>query len=208
MKANNWRQGLYLITPNWDETDRLLAATEQALDAGVALLQYRHKSASPELRVEQALALQALCRRYQTTFVINDHIDLALQLDADGVHVGATDISVSEARLALGPNKLVGASCYGDVVLAHRATQQGASYVALGGFYPSVVKKYPVTTPLDLVQQLRDVIPLPIVVIGGMTVDLARPLVERGAHLVAAISSIYNAETPSTAARQFVSLFK
>lgn len=208
MQNKAWQSGLYLITPNWDDTERLLVATESALQAGVALLQYRHKTASPSLRLEQAQALQQLCRRYQTTFVINDFVELALQIDADGVHVGGTDVSVAEARAALGEHKLVGASCYGDLGLAQQAHAQKASYVAFGGFYPSVVKKYPVTTPLDILLAAREVIPLPIVVIGGMTVELARPLRERGADLVAAISSVYNSADPRDAAKQFISLFK
>lgn len=208
MQTKSWQRGLYLITPNWDDTKQLLRSTEQALQAGVALLQYRHKTADPELRLQQASALQALCRRYQTAFVINDHVELAVQLDADGVHVGGTDVSVAQARELLGNHKIVGASCYGDLSLARAAQAQGASYVAFGGFYPSVVKKYPVTTPLDLVREARAVIPLPIVVIGGMTVELAHPLVERGADLVAAISSVYNHANTNDAARQFVSLFK
>ncbi|TXI89200.1 MAG: thiamine phosphate synthase [Burkholderiaceae bacterium] len=208
MQIKSWQRGLYLVTPNWDDTKQLLRSTEQALQAGVALLQYRHKTADPELRLQQASALQALCRRYQTAFVINDHVELAVQLGADGVHVGGTDVSVAQARELLGNHKIVGASCYGDLSLARAAQAQGASYVAFGGFYPSVVKKYPVTTPLDLVREARVVIPLPIVVIGGMTVELARPLVERGADLVAAISSVYNHADTNDAARQFVSLFK
>ena len=140
--------------------------------------------------------------------MINDHVDLAAQLDADGVHVGGTDLSVAQARMLLGKHKIVGASCYGDLSLAQTAQAQSASYVAFGGFYPSVVKKYPVTTPLDLVREARLLIPLPIVVIGGMTVELALPLVERGADLVAAISSVYNHANTNDAARQFVSLFK
>ena len=208
MQIKSWQRGLYLVTPNWDDTKQLLRSTEQALQAGVALLQYRHKTADPELRLQQASALQALCRRYQTAFVINDHVELAVQLGADGVHVGGTDVSVAQARELLGNHKIVGASCYGDLSLARAAQAQGASYVAFGGFYPSVVKKYPVTTPLDLVREARVVIPLPIVVIGGMTVELAHPLVERGADLVAAISSVYNHANTNDAARQFVSLFK
>lgn len=208
MQIKSWQRGLYLVTPNWDDTKQLLRSTEQALQAGVALLQYRHKTADPELRLQQASALQALCRRYQTAFVINDHVELAVQLGADGVHVGGTDVSVAQARELLGNHKIVGASCYGDLSLARAAQAQGASYVAFGGFYPSVVKKYPVTTPLDLVREARVVIPLPIVVIGGMTVELARPLVERGADLVAAISSVYNNSDAGDAVKQFVSLFK
>lgn len=207
-KKQSWQSGLYLVTPNWDDTERLLAVSEKALQAGASLLQYRHKTASAALRLEQAEALLKLCRTHQVPLIINDHIDLCAELDADGVHVGGTDMSVAQARKLLGKNKIVGASCYGQLVLAENAYAQQASYVAFGGFYPSLVKQYPVTTPSDIVARAREVIPLPIVVIGGMSPMLAKPLIEGGAQLVAAITSVYNSEDPSSAAREFVSLFK
>jgi thiamine-phosphate pyrophosphorylase len=199
--------GLYLVTPDWDDTNQLVETTERALRGGAAVVQYRHKTADAALRQEQARRLLILCRAYQRPFIINDHLDLCLLLDADGVHVGGTDASVAQARAAVGPDKIVGASCYGDLQLAHQAYVSGASYVAFGGFYPSRVKQYPVTTPLDIVVQARQTIALPSVVIGGMTHDNAAPLVARGADMVAAISSVYLATDPEAAARGFVELF-
>lgn len=201
-------RGLYLITPNWDDTDQLLTVTEKAMQAGVCLLQYRHKTASKALRRIQAEALLALCRRYAVPFIINDHIQLCLDLDADGVHVGGTDISVAQACALVGKDKMVGASCYGDLQLAREAQAQGASYVAFGGFYPSLVKQYPVTTAPEIVNAAKSEISLPIVVIGGMSLSLARPLVQRGADMVAVISSVYQAEDPESACREFVALFQ
>ena len=200
-------RGLYLVTPNWDDTEHLLEVTEQALQEGVALLQYRHKSADAALRREQAGALLGLARKYSVPFIVNDFIDLCEELDADGLHVGGTDMSVAEARARLGKQKLVGASCYGDLRLAHQAQLGGASYMAFGGFYPSLVKQYPVTTDPDIVLQARREIALPCVVIGGMTPDNAAPLVTRGADLVAAISSVYLADDVAAAVRQFNALF-
>lgn len=200
-------RGLYLVTPNWDDTARLLDVTAAALDAGAAMVQYRHKDASPELRSEQGGALLALCRRYQRPFIVNDHLALCLSLGADGLHVGGTDMSVAAARAELGPDKIVGASCYGDLQLAHAAWRAGASYVAFGGFYPSPVKKYTFTTAPSIIAEARAQIDLPVVVIGGMTPDNAAPLVEQGAHMVAAITSVYGAADPRAATRQFDALF-
>jgi thiamine-phosphate pyrophosphorylase len=201
-------RGLYLVTPDWDDTQQLLQITEQAIRGGVALLQYRHKTADAALRQEQAECLQALCRTYKVPFIINDYVDLCLALDADGIHVGGTDASVAQVRAAVGSNKIVGASCYGSIELAHDAHRAGASYVAFGGFYPSKVKKYPVTTSPDIVAQSKREIPLPAVVIGGMTYANAAPLVAQGADMVAAISSVYLAGNPQSAARAFSDLFK
>jgi thiamine-phosphate pyrophosphorylase len=201
------KRGLYLVTPDWDDTARLLAVTEQALAAGLALLQYRHKTADAGQRREQAGALLALCRRYGCPLVINDFIELGIELDADGVHVGGTDTSVAGVRALLGPDKIVGASCYGDLALARQAAEQGASYVAFGGFYPSRVKKYAVTTEPSIIAGARAGIALPSVVIGGMTPENAAPLVAQGADLVAAISSVYLDDDPAAQVRRFQALF-
>lgn len=200
-------RGLYLVTPNWDDTDKLLASTDAALAAGAALVQYRHKDASPALRQEQAAALLALCRRHGRPLVINDHLELCQALDADGVHLGHTDQDIAQARALLGKDKIVGASCYGELALARSARDAGASYLAFGGFYPSPVKKYTFVTPPEMLDQARAEFTLPIVVIGGMTPANAAPLVARGGDMVAAITSVYGARDPGAAARAFGALF-
>lgn len=201
-------KGLYLVTPDWDDTDKLVAATEQAIAGGASLLQYRHKTASAELRTEQASALLNLCRRLKVPLIINDHLDLCERIDADGVHVGGTDASVAEVRTKMGKAKIVGASCYGDLQLARDAAAAGASYVAFGGFYPSRVKKYEVTTSPDIITRALSDIDLPLCVIGGMTPQNARPLIELGANAVAAISSVYAATDHRSAAAEFASMFR
>lgn len=200
-------RGLYLVTPNWDDTERLLAATAAALEGGAALVQYRHKDAGPALRREQAGALLALCRRHGRQLVVNDHIDLCQALDADGVHLGHSDEGIAAARAALGAGKIVGASCYGELGLARAARDAGASYLAFGGFYPSPVKKYTFVTPPEILDEARAEFTLPIVVIGGMTPLNAAPLRARGADMVAAITSVYGAPDPAAAARAFGALF-
>jgi thiamine-phosphate pyrophosphorylase len=201
-------QGLYLVTPNWDDTDRLLQLSEQAMAAApIAMLQYRHKEAGPEQRSAQASALLTLCRRYNVPFIVNDYVELCEQLDADGVHLGGTDAEVAQVRARLGGGKIIGASCYGDLPRALDAQGAGASYVAFGGFYPSRVKKYVVTTSPAILDQARELIHIPSVVIGGMTPANAAPLVARGADMVAAISSVYQAESVVNAVGQFKLLF-
>lgn len=200
-------KGLYLVTPDLDDTEKLLRMTGAALRGGAALVQYRHKNASAELRSEQAKSLLALCRSYQRPFIINDYVELCMELDADGVHVGGTDESVAQVRAAVGPAKVVGASCYGSLDLARDAQQAGASYIAFGGFYPSRVKKYPVTTSHGIIAQAKSEIALPIVVIGGMTPVNSATLVGHGADMVAAISSVYMADDPQAAAKEFAMLF-
>ena len=201
-------KGLYLVTPDWDDTDQLLAASEQAIAGGATVLQYRHKTASDALRSEQAAALLKLCRRLGVPFIVNDHVALCNELDADGIHVGGTDAAVAEVRAQVGKDKIVGASCYGDLQRARDAVTAGASYVAFGGFYSSRVKKYEVTTPPAIITQALAELPVPVCVIGGMTPQNSAPLASLGAHLVAAISSVYAAEDPRRAAAEFAALFR
>jgi thiamine-phosphate pyrophosphorylase len=205
--VKNALKGLYLVTPDWDDTDKMLDATEAGLLGGASIVQYRHKTASPELRREQASALQMLCSKFNVPFIVNDFLDLFSELDADGIHVGGTDMAVADVRAAIGPDKILGASCYGSLQLAHDAWKAGASYVAFGGFYPSRVKKYEVSTPPEIVAQAKREIALPNVVIGGMTQENAVPLIAQGADMIAAISSVYFADDPEAAARAFVALF-
>ncbi len=200
-------KGLYLVTPDWDDTEALIKATEIALTVGVGLLQYRHKTASGELRLEQASALLKLCRQHNVPFIVNDHIDLCIALDADGIHVGGTDASVAVVRTLIGKDKILGASCYGDFALAEQAQIADACYVAFGGFYPSRVKKYEVSTPASIVGKAKSELTVPVCVIGGMTPENAKPLVKEGADMVAAISSVYNAADIATAVREFAALF-
>ena len=201
-------KGLYLVTPDWDDTERLVAVSEQAIHGGAGLLQYRHKTASEPLRQEQATALLKLCRRLNVPLIINDHLELCEAIDADGIHVGGTDASVASMRARLGSSKIVGASCYGDLQLARDAQASGASYVAFGGFYPSRVKKYAVTTAPNIITLALNELNLPICVIGGMTPENSRVLIDHGAHMVAAISSVYSADDPHLAATQFSQMFR
>jgi len=201
-------KGLYLVTPDWDDTERLIAVSEQAIRGGASLLQYRHKTASEPVRQEQAAALLELCRRLNVPLIINDHLELCEAIDADGIHVGGTDASVASMRARLGSSKIVGASCYGDLQLARDAQASGASYVAFGGFYPSRVKKYAVTTAPNIITLALNELNLPICVIGGMTPENSRVLIDHGAHMVAAISSVYSADNPHLAATNFSQMFR
>ncbi len=205
--ANHLR-GLYIVTPDWDDTAQLLAATELALQNGAALVQYRHKTADPAQRRDQASALLALCRRYEVPLIINDHVDLCLEIGADGIHVGGTDASIAEVRQAVGPDRIVGASCYGTLELAHAAHRDGASYVAFGGFYPSRVKKYDFRTAPEIIAQSKREIPLPVVVIGGITLENAPPLVAQGADMVAVISSVYLVPVAERKTRELADLYR
>ena len=201
-------RGLYIVTPDWDDTEKLVSVTEKALRGGAVLVQYRHKTAQPDLRREQAKALFALCRRYKVPFIINDDVDLAIELDVDGIHVGESDESVALVRKRAGPDRIIGASCYGEMELVRRTVSEGASYIAFGGFYPSPIKKYEVTTPISIIGETRKELPDVVsCAIGGITLENVAPLMEQGVDLISVISSVYMAEDPEAAARAFADLF-
>lgn len=199
-------RGVYLITPDQNDTDALLAATAPLLAAGPALLQYRNKSADAALRLQQARALQALCAQYGVPLLVNDEVALAEAVGAAGVHLGEDDGELAAARARLGTDAIIGASCYNQPGLAVRARDAGASYIAWGAFHPSSTK--PLARRADP-QLLRDgaALGLPQVAIGGITADNGGVLVQAGADLLAVINGVYAAPDPVAALRACQSLF-
>ena len=199
--------GLYAVTPDTVDTPGLLAKVEAALSGGARLLQYRNKTASAALRLTQGRALLALCWEYQVPLIINDYLELALALDAHGLHIGGEDGSVTEARNRLGPDKILGVSCYGRIENALAAAGAGATYVAFGGFFPSKVKPGAARTPVELLGEAKRGLKLPVVAIGGITLDNAPALLAAGADSVAVISALFEAPDIRGAARRFSNLF-
>lgn len=200
-------RGLYLLTPDCDDTEVLCTKITQALQGGVSLVQYRHKTASDALRLEQASALLAMCRKANIPLLINDHVTLAVALDVDGVHVGQHDGAIAETRTLLGKNKIIGASCYNRFELAEQAQADGADYVAFGACYPSSTKpNAPRATP-DLFTRARQALSVPVVGIGGIAVENARPLIAAGADALAVITDIFQARDVAARCRQYQTLF-
>jgi len=180
---------------------------EAALAGGARLLQYRNKTAPPATRLAQARALFALCRRFRVPLIVNDHLELALAVDADGLHLGAEDGSVAAARERLGAGKILGASCYDRLELALEAEGRGADYVAFGSFFPSSVKPSAARAPLALLRDAKRRLAVPVVAIGGITLENAPQLIAAGADSVAVVSALFGTEDVGSAARRFSALF-
>ena len=199
--------GLYAVTPDVASVPELVAMAEAALSGGARLLQYRNKSADSDLRLAQARELLALCRTLQVPLIVNDHLDLALAVGADGVHLGAEDGSLAMARKQLGRTGILGASCYDRLELALEAERLGADYVAFGSFFPSGVKPGAVRAPLTLLRDAKRRLSVPVVAIGGVTLENAPQLIAAGADSVAVISAVFGADDARAAARRFSELF-
>ena len=198
--------GLYAITPDETDTGKLLTECEAALAGGAKLMQYRNKHVSGAIAVRQASALLALCRQYQARLIINDDVQLALHLNADGVHLGIDDGDIAAARQRLGSEKIIGASCYNNLVLARQATRLGADYVAFGACFPSATKPDAPRAELALFNAAHE-LNLPIVAIGGITLENAGSIIAAGADAIAVIGALWNTTDITARIRQFNQLF-
>jgi thiamine-phosphate pyrophosphorylase len=200
-------RGLYAITPETPDTARLLADVSACLDGGAALLQYRAKTLAPALALEQARRLAELCRSRGVPLIVNDSLEIARAVNADGVHVGREDADVRRARREL-PDALIGASCYADPERARAAAAQGADYVAIGSVFPSATKPGATRAELDCIGRARRIAGLPVAAIGGLTPQNAPLAIEAGADMVAVISAVFDAPDVRAAARAFAQLFR
>ncbi len=199
--------GLYAVTPSATDTPLLASRVDKAISGGAKIVQYRSKSENREMKLEQALALKPLCRRHSVPFIVNDDIELALEIDADGAHVGMNDCPVIEARKKL-KGRILGVSCYDSLELAIDAQRLGADYVAFGSFFPSSTKPDAKKAPLSLLQMSKLSIKIPVVAIGGITSNNGACLIEAGADALAVVSSLFDAPDVGAAALQFSILFK
>lgn len=206
MTTRDWR-GLYAVTPDGLAAGTLLAQVDAALAGGVRWLQFRDKSADSGQRLALATALQARCAVVGARLIINDDVDLALAVDAAGVHLGADDGDLAAARHRLGPQRILGATCYADLARAERAAAAGVDYLAFGAVYPSPTKPAAVHAPLALLREARERFGLPLAAIGGITLDNAAPVVAAGADLLAVISDLFQAPDITARARHFQQLF-
>lgn len=200
--------GIYAITPETADTERLLTQVEAALAGGVAAVQYRDKSADVARRHEQASELAALCRQFGVPLIVNDDLRLADLCNADGVHLGRDDGSLREARIILGKGKFIGASCYQSLDLALAAQAAGADYVAFGSFFASPTKPAASRASLDLLHEAAPAIHVPLVAIGGITRENAPQLLDAGADCIAVLSALFDAADIRAAAHDLNQLFE
>jgi thiamine-phosphate pyrophosphorylase len=202
------KRGLYVITDaKLTAGDKLLAKVELALKGGAVMVQYRNKTANFDQRLKEAQSLVELCGKYDVPLIINDDVDLARRVNASGVHLGASDSDIGSARDILGPSAIIGASCYNQMNLAHKAVAEGASYVAFGRFFKSSTKPDAVQADLSLIAKAKQELQVPVVAIGGINLDNVKTLVEYGVDMAAVVGGVFGNEDTINVALSFENAF-
>lgn len=199
---------LYLVTDSTGLTEQeFLSRTEQALQGGVTLLQIREKERSTREYIHLAAQVHELAKRYNVPLLVDDRVDVALAVDAEGVHVGQTDMPVDMARRLLGPDKIVGATAK-TVPQALEAWQQGADYLGVGAIYPTTTKVVTVITSTETLADICAAVPIPVNAIGGLNRDNLGVLKGTGIRGICVVSAIMKAADPKAAAQQLREAFR
>lgn len=188
--------------------DLLYTKSEAALRAGLGILQYREKSQNKSQRLTEASRLKSLCQRYGAMFIVNDDVELALAVDADGVHLGLQDASIQHARHLLGEHAHIGATCHNKLDLAVQALSEGASYVAFGRFFSSTTKESAPRAELSVLHQAKKNLNVPIVAIGGIDHNKANSVWREGADCIAVCHALFADDDPAQHVNQFVNLYE
>jgi thiamine-phosphate pyrophosphorylase len=204
----NRLHGLYVITDATPQAPRqLVERVALAIEGGARLVQYRDKSSDRVFRLAQARSLAALCATHDALLIINDDVQLAVDSDADGVHLGRDDADPAYARQQLGGGKIIGVSCYNQWPLAEQAATAGADYIAFGRFFPSHTKPSAVQSDLDLIDQAKQKLGLPVAAIGGITPGNGSLLLDAGADMLAVVHGVFGADDIRGAAAAYADLF-
>lgn len=200
--------GLYVIADSSLSSGKITLRdkVEQAIQGGARIVQIRDKRPTPDIEAIQNIAL--LCEQHNIPLLINDNIDLAIQVGADGVHLGQSDAHLREARQRLGDAAIIGITCHDDLSLAKQAAAEGANYVAFGRFFPSQTKPEAPPADIKILQQARQELQIPIVAIGGITPDNGDSLIHAGADMLAVIHGVLGQSDIFAAAIKFSQLFE
>lgn len=187
--------------------EKLFGGVTAALKGGCKLVQYRDKSTDEARRLSEAKTLLALCHQHQAQLIINDDVALAKEVGADGVHLGQGDTNPVAARIILGNRAIIGVSCHDSLELAQQAIKDSANYIAFGRFFPSSTKPDARPAPISLIKEARkEFSNIPIVVIGGITLNNGKQLLDAGANMLAVCHSLFAADDIAVQARKFIEL--
>lgn len=200
--------GLYAITdPQLSPAGQVVQDVELALKGGASVIQFRDKTTDWPTQLTLAKQIRALCQNYQALFIVNDDIELAIQSQADGIHLGKNDTALEEARAQLGPSAIIGISCYNSLERAQQMQNHGANYVAFGRFFPSKTKPNAPQASLDTLVQAKQRLDIPIVAIGGIDTHNAQSLIDVGADSIAVIQGVFAQRNIQASAQALSQLF-
>ena len=207
MKHQTIDYSLLLVTDHCENAATFCSTIESAVQSGATMVQLREKTAGSRDFYELALQVMQITQRYKLPLIINDRLDIALAVGADGVHVGQEDLPVAVVRRLLGPDKIVGATA-ATVADALRAEAEGADYIGSGAVFPTATKPGKPVLPLTVLTQIKQAVKLPVVAIGGITLERAPELAAAGADGVAVISDVVSAPDPLERARSWLEFWK
>ncbi len=200
-------KGLYAITPDMADSNSILQKTQLAIEGGAFMVQYRSKIQNRDVKMQQCAAILRLCREYKIPCVVNDDVDMCRVLEADGVHLGENDDNIVEVRRILGEDAIIGSSCYDQLNRAKLAQKEGASYVAFGAMFETSTKPIAPRATLELLREAKSQIQIPIVAIGGITMNNAHDVIETGIDAIAVINSLYESNSIKETAETLSSMF-
>jgi len=207
MRDSSIIKGLYAITPDMADLNTLIHKTKLAIEGGAFMVQYRSKIQDHAVKMQQFAAILRLCREYDVPCIVNDDVEMCSILNADGVHLGENDDNIAEVRRILGEDAIIGCSCYDQLDRAKQAQKEGASYVAFGAVFPTPTKPNAPRATLALLREAKSEIQIPIVAIGGITVNNAHDVIKTGVDAIAVITSLYEAKTIKETAETFSQMF-
>ena len=200
-------KGLYAITPDSADLNTLIQKTQLAIEGGAFMVQYRSKIHDRDVKMQQCAAILRICREYDIPCIVNDDVEMCRVLEADGVHLGENDDNIAEVRRILGEDSIIGSSCYDQLNRAKIAQKEGASYVAFGTMFPTPTKPNAPRATLELLREAKSEIQIPIVAIGGITMNNAHDVIETGIDAIAVITSLYESNSIKETAETFSQMF-
>ena len=207
MKHQTIDYSLLLVTDHCENAATFCSTIESAVQSGATMVQLREKTAGSRDFYELALQVMQITQRYKLPLIINDRLDIALAVGADGVHVGQEDLPVAVVRRLLGPDKIVGATA-ATVADALRAEAEGADYIGSGAVFPTVTKPGKPVLPLTVLTQIKQAVKLPVVAIGGITTNNLVELKSTGVDGIAVVSAIMNSDDPAAATKEILSIWR
>ncbi|MBR4719104.1 MAG: thiamine phosphate synthase [Lachnospiraceae bacterium] len=208
MKCDRRDLLLYAVTDrHWLGERSLYEAVRESLDGGATFIQLREKNLDEESFLKEARELKQLCREYNVPFVINDNVDIAIKTDADGVHVGQSDMEAGDVRALLGPDKIVGVSA-GTVEEAVLAEKKGADYLGVGAVFPTGSKDDAAYVSYDTLKAICEAVSIPVIAIGGITKENVVELTGSGICGIAVISAVYANKDIKRAAKELKNIVK